>query len=71
MKNFLKIITFVEFVKKYIESVKVRDHCRLTGKYRGPPHSICNVNVTQKQSNFIPFILHNFSNYDCHVFLKN
>ena len=51
-------------------SDKVRDHCHLTGKYRGPSHSKCNINVTQKQCNFIPFIFHNFSNYDCHKFFK-
>ena len=55
---------------KFCESDKVRDHCHLTGKYRGPAHSKCNINVTQKQSNFIPFIFHNFSNYDCHMFSK-
>ena len=33
---------FVDFVKKNIESDKVRDHCHLTGKFRSPPH----VNVT-------------------------
>ena len=58
------------FCEKFIESDKVRDHCHLTGKYRGPAHSRCNINVTQKQSNFIPFISHNFSNYDCHMFFK-
>ena len=42
----------------------------VTGTYRGPAHSKCNVNVTQKQSNFIPFIIHNLSNYDCHMFFK-
>ncbi len=56
--------------EKFIESDKVRDHCHLTGKYRGPAHSKCNINVTQKQSNFIPFPFHNFSNYDCHMFFK-
>ena len=55
---------------KKIESDKVRDHCHLTGDYRGPAHSKCNINVTQKQSNFIPFIFHIFSNYDCHMFFK-
>ena len=58
------------FSEKEILSDKVRDHCHLTGKYRGPAHSKCNINVTQKQSNFIPFIFHNFSNYDCHMFFK-
>ena len=58
------------FCEKQIESDKVRDHCHLTSKYRRPAHSKCNVNVTKKQSNFIPFIFHNFSNYDCHMFFK-
>ena len=56
--------------EKNIESDKVRDHCHLTGKLRGPAHSKCKINVTQKQSNFIPFVLHSFSNYDCHMFFK-
>ena len=58
------------FCEKEILSDKVRDHCHLTGTYRGSAHSKCNINVTQKQSNFIPFIFHNFSNYDCHMFFK-
>ena len=58
------------FCEKKILSDKVRDHCHLTGKYRGPAHNICNINVKQKDSNFIPFAFHNFSNYDCHMFFK-
>ena len=42
----------------------------MTSNYRGPAHSKCNINVTQEQSNFIPFVLHNFTNYDCHMFFK-
>ena len=57
--------------EKEILSDKVRDHCHLTGKYRGPAHSICINNVTQIQSKFILFIFHNFSNYDYHLLLKN
>ena len=52
------------------ESDKVTDHCRRTGKSRGPAHQRCNINVTQKQSHFIPFVFHNFSNFDCHLFYK-
>ena len=55
---------------KIIESDKVRDQCHLTGIYRGPAHNNCNNNVTQKQSEFIPFIFHNFSKYDCFMFFK-
>ena len=58
------------FCEKKIITNKARDHCHLTGNHRGPAHSICNINVTQKQSNFIPFIFHNFSIYDCHMFFK-
>ena len=58
------------FCEKNIESDKVRDHCHLTGKYRGPSHNVCNINVKQKNSNFIPFAFHNFSNYDCQMFFK-
>ena len=65
----LKMITLVDFEKKIL-SDKVRDHCHLTGKYRGPAHSKCNINVTQQQSHIIPLIFHNFSNYDCHMFFK-
>ena len=70
MKKIIKTIIFVDFVKKNIESDKFRDHCHLTGKYRGPSHNICNMNVKQKDSNFIPFAFDKFSNYDCHMFFK-
>ena len=62
--------TICSFCEKNIGSDKVRDHCHLTSRYRGPAHSICNNNITQKQRNFIPFIFQNFSIYDCHMFFK-
>ena len=58
------------FCEKEMLYTKVRDHCHLTGNYRGPAHSECNIIVTQDQSNFVPFIFQNFSNYDCHMFFK-
>ena len=58
------------FCEKQISSDKVRDHCQLTGRYRGPAYSICKFNVTQDKSTFIPFIFRNFNNYDCHMFYK-
>ena len=53
-----------------IESDKDRDHCHLTGFYRGPAHNKCKNIVTQKQSNFLPFVFQNFGNHDCHLFVK-
>ena len=58
------------FSEKNIESDKIRDHCHLTCKYRGAAHSICVINVTHQQSNIFPFIFHNFSKNDCHIFFK-
>ena len=58
------------FSGKEILTDKVRDHFHFTGRYRGPAHNTFNINVTQKQSNFIPFVLHNFSNYNCHLFFE-
>ena len=58
------------FCEKEKLSDKVRDHCHLKGEYRGPAHKVCNINVRQKDSNFIPSAFHNFSNYDCHMFFK-
>ena len=48
---------------------KVRNHCHLTGKYRGAAHSICNLKY--KIPKFYPVIFHNLSGYDSHLFIKN
>ena len=58
------------FFENNIESDEVRDHCHRRGKYSRPAHSKGNINVTQKQSNFLPYVFHNFSNYDCHLFFR-
>ena len=63
-------INICRFCEEDIVSDKVRDHCHLTGKYRGPAHNTCNINVTRKRSIFIPFVFHNFIKYDCHLFFK-
>ena len=70
MKIVIKITLLVDFLERNIGSDKIRDHCQLTAKNRGPAHNKCNINVTQKQSNFIPLMFHNFSKYNCHLFYK-
>ena len=69
-KEDFAINNICRFCEKRKVSDKVRGHCHLTSKNHGPANSICNINVTQQQSNNIPFILHNPSNYDCHMFFK-
>ena len=56
MKTIIEVITFVDFVRKKKIVDKVRDHCHLTDNHRGPAHSKNNINIAQKQSNFIPFV---------------
>ena len=62
--------TVCRFCEKNFESDKIRDHCHLTNKNRGPDHSECNENFRQKQSNFQPVVFHICSNYDCYMFFK-
>lgn len=47
---------------------KVRDHCHITGRYRGAAHSICNLQF--KRPSFVPIFFHNLAGYDCHLFIK-
>ena len=66
----MKKITFVGFIPKNIESDKVRYHCRLKGFFRGPAHSICIINISQKQIKFIQIVFHSFSKNDCHMLFE-
>ena len=47
---------------------KVRDHCHLTGRYRGAAHNKCNLEF--KLPKFYPVIFHNLEKYDAHLFIK-
>ena len=53
--------------KNYINRKKVKDHCRNTGKFRGPIHSICSLKY--KVHKEIPIIIHNAS-YDTHFMIN-
>ena len=58
--------------KKYrVDDVPVRDHCHVTGKYRGSAHEACNLKLqisTEKIK--IPVIFHNLKGYDSHFIMN-
>ena len=47
---------------------KVRDHCHITGKYRGAAHYLCNMDL--KITKKIPVIFHNLKGYGSHVIFR-
>ena len=49
---------------------KVRDHCHITGKYRGCAHNVCNINYNYKNIQIRVF-LHNLKNYDAHLIISH
>jgi hypothetical protein len=49
--------------------IKVKDHCHITGLYRGCCHQGCNVNLNHK--NFkIPVYFHNLKGFDGHLIIQ-
>ena len=47
---------------------KVRDHCHVTGRYRGAAHWSCTVNF--KMTKKVPVTFHNLEGYDSHLIFK-
>lgn len=51
------------------ENDKVRDHCHITGAFRGAAHNSCNLNY--QIAKYVTIIFHNLSNYDAHFIIKS
>ena len=66
--NFSKA-THCHICEQSLGDDSVRDHCHLTGKYRGAAHNECNLKY--KVPKVFPTIFHNLSGYDSHLFIKN
>ncbi len=47
---------------------RVRDHCHVTGEFRGAAHNDCNLNYKFRPR--IPVIFHNLRNYDSHLIMQ-
>ena len=58
--------------KKYKKDEEpVRDHCHITGKYRGSAHSACNLKLQISAEKIkIPVIFHNLRGYDSHFIIN-
>ena len=56
-----------QICKKLIDNneEKARDHCHVTGKFRGTAHWICNINLQLAKK--VPIIIHNLRGYDSHL----
>ena len=67
MKNNFNQVTFARFVKKLIDDddEKVRDQCHVNGKFRGPAHWSCSINLQLTKK--IPVIFHNLRGYNSHL----
>ena len=49
----------------------VRDHCHITGKYRGAAHNTCNLKLRLiPEKTVIPIVFHNLRGYDSHLLMQ-
>ncbi len=58
-----------EKTKKEEKVTKCRDHCHITGKYRGATCDKCNLRMRVPM--FVPVLFHNLEGYDSHLFVKS
>ena len=58
--------------KQYSEKdIRVRDHCHITGEYRGSAHQDCNLKLRISPSKIqIPVFFHNLRGYDSHFIMQ-
>ena len=51
--------------------IRVRDHCHITGKFRGSAHQECNLKLQIKPDTIkIPVFFHNLRGYDSHFIMQ-
>ena len=63
--------TICHVCDKPLEGDSVRDHCHITGKYRGAAHSTCNLELRlNPKTTTIPVVFHNIRGYDSHLLMQ-
>ena len=58
--------------EKYVEKdVRVKDHCQITGKFKGSAHKDCSLKLRIKPDSIkVPVIFHNLGGYDSHFIMQ-
>ena len=71
-KDFQKVLKCHICDQQYTDKdIRVRDHCHITGKFRGSAHQDCNLKLRIKPDNIkIPVIFHNLRGYDSHFIMQ-
>ena len=71
-KDFQKAIKCHICDQQYTDKdIRVRDHCHITGKFRGSAHQDCNLKLQIKPETIkIPVIFHNLRGYDSHFIMQ-
>ena len=66
-----KAATTCHVCDKPLEGDSVRDHCHITGKYRGAAHNACNLKLRlNPKTTTIPVVFHNLRGYDSHLLMQ-
>ena len=53
------------------KDIRVKDHCHITGKFRGSAHQDCNLKLRIKPAKIkIPVLFHNLRGYDSHFIMQ-
>ena len=57
---------------KPLEGDSLRDHCHITGKYRGAAHTTCNLKLRlSPKTTTIPVVFYNLRGYDSHLLMQS
>lgn len=60
--------SFSLFINDNKDEIRVKDHCHISGQYRGAAHQKCNLEY--QISRKIPIVMHNLSGYDLHLLIR-